>query len=369
MQAELSCLLGLVRAGYEVYFVEASGQEWEPCYDPATRQMTHDPETGLSILQREFAAFGLGEYWCYINGEGQFYGFGEAKLRELCGAAEFLFSRAGTSWREEFRQIPKRIYLDVDPAFTQMRMPSSGTPSKPGYASVSDFTDHFTLAANVGLPGCRIPLRGLNWQPAWPFYVPELYADLVSVPGESYTTVMSWDAYGEVEWDGETYGQKNLEFPLVAELPRRARLSCKIALAGGSEADRVAIREGGWKLVNANEATRTRKNYLAFIGDSRGELSICKNGYAKSRSGWFSDRTLAYLALGRPAVVQDTGLRDHLPVGRGLHLFSSTEEALEGLRRIEADYAAESRAAQDLAREYFSAEVSVAAMLRRAGVA
>lgn len=369
VQAELSCLLALEKAGFEVYFVEACGEEWAPCYDPGSQQMTHDPTSGLAILQAEMERLGMGERWCFVDGEGEFYGFGREKLGELCRAADLLFSRAGTTWREEFREIEKRIYLDVDPGFTQMRMPEPGVPSRPGYASVYDFTDHFTFAANVGRTECRIPLRGLNWQPTWPVYVPELYAGVAQSAGDRFTTVMSWDAYGEVEWEGEIYGQKSLEIEHVRELPKRAGLPCAMALAGASEEDRASIVRGGWELISANAVTKTRQNYLAFIAQSRGELSICKNGYAKSRSGWFSDRTLAYMALGRPAVVQDTGLCDHLPTGLGLHVFSNADEALEGLRRIEGDYARESAAATALAREFFGAERLLHDLLQRAGVA
>jgi hypothetical protein len=208
----------------------------------------------------------------------------------------------------------------------------------------------------------------LNWQPTWPVYVPELYAGVPLCAGDSFSTVMSWDAYGEVVWEGETYGQKSREIHHVRDLPKLAGVPCAMALAGGSEEDRAAIAQGGWELISANTVTKTRQNYLAFMAQSRGELSICKNGYAKSRSGWFSDRTLAYMALGRPAVVQDTGLSEHLPTGLGLHLFSSADEALEGLRRIQADYARESAAATALAREFFGAERLLHDLLQRAGV-
>lgn len=146
VQAELSCLLGLRAAGYDVYFVEASGEEWDPCYDPASGCMTHDPSTGLRILQEEMERHGMGQKWCYVDGEGGFHGLPARAFRELCQSADFLFSRAGTAWRDGFFLVGKRIYLDVDPGFTQMRMPPQATPSHPGYSSVYDFADHFSVA-------------------------------------------------------------------------------------------------------------------------------------------------------------------------------------------------------------------------------
>ena len=76
---------------------------------------------------------------------------------------------------------------------------------------------------------------------------------------------------------------------------------------------------------------------------------------SSTRSGWFSDRTECYLASGRPALVQDTGWTAHLPSGEGLLAFSSPEEALAGIDRINADYARHARRAAEIAREYFDA--------------
>jgi hypothetical protein len=74
-----------------------------------------------------------------------------------------------------------------------------------------------------------------------------------------------------------------------------------------------------------------------------------------TRSGWFSDRTECYLASGRPALVQDTGWSAHLAHGVGLLPFSSPDEALAGIDRINRDYAAHARQAREIAAEYFDA--------------
>ncbi len=38
--------------------------------------------------------------------------------------------------------------------------------------------------------------------------------------------------------------------------------------------------------------------YRAYITGSRGELSAAKHAYVKTWSGWFSDRSVCYLAAG-----------------------------------------------------------------------
>jgi hypothetical protein len=102
--------------------------------------------------------------------------------------------------------------------------------------------------------------------------------------------------------------------------------------------------------------TRTPWDYRDFIQGSRGEFGVAKSTYVATRSGWFSDRTSCYLASGRPALVQDTGWTAHLPSREGLLAFSSTDEALAGLDRINGDYARHARAAMEVAREHFDAE-------------
>jgi glycosyltransferase involved in cell wall biosynthesis len=74
------------------------------------------------------------------------------------------------------------------------------------------------------------------------------------------------------------------------------------------------------------------------------------------RGGWFSDRSVCYLASGRPVLLQDTGLGDWLPVGEGVVTFNNPEEAVQGIERINADYQRHRQAARRLAQEYFAAE-------------
>lgn len=369
VQAELSALLALEQLGYRVYFVEAAGDEWEPCYNPLTRCMTRDASAGIASLHGELEQWGLGERWCYVDGDGHFHGLSQQRLKQLCSEAAFLFSRAGCTWREEFFCCEKRIYLDVDPAFTQIKLPPPGTSSAPGYASVHDFTDHFTYASKIGEPDCLIPLRGLNWKPTWPVFVPELYQNVTAPTGSAYRTVMSWDAYGVVEWKGQSYGQKKWELPKIEKLPERFRgVTFELALAGGDAEAREALTTKGWHLVNANAATQTRETYLSYLAGARGEVSVAKHGYVATRSGWISDRTLAFLALGRPAIVQETGMSDHLPTGDGLVTFETPEEACEAVAAVEGNYEHHARKAKELVEAYFRPEHLVRPLLETAGL-
>jgi hypothetical protein len=88
----------------------------------------------------------------------------------------------------------------------------------------------------------------------------------------------------------------------------------------------------------------------------------------ETQSGWFSDRTAAYLASGKPTLIQDTGLGGGLPAGEGLIAFLTLEEAVDGARRLGRDYGAHAEAARALAERYLDSDVVLERMLGEAGV-
>jgi hypothetical protein len=112
--------------------------------------------------------------------------------------------------------------------------------------------------------------------------------------------------------------------------------------------------------------SRSLWDYRDFIQRSKGEFGVAKHAYVSRHSGWFSDRTECYLAALRPAVVQDTGWSAHLPAGVGLIGFTTPEEAIEGLARVDRDYARHARGAGDIAAEYFDASRVLPAFLETA---
>src|SRR5258705_2165617 len=110
----------------------------------------------------------------------------------------------------------------------------------------------------------------------------------------------------------------------------------ELAIAGAAQRDR--IRADGWTVTDAHTISATMDDYRAYLARSRGECSIAKNAYVATRSGWFSTRSAAYLACGKPIVVQDTGFPAHVPVGPGVHAFQTPDEAVTALATIRADY-------------------------------
>ena len=109
----------------------------------------------------------------------------------------------------------------------------------------------------------------------------------------------------------------------------------------------------GWRLRDAWDVSGTPESYRAYIQRSRGEFSVAKPTYVQLASGWISDRTVCYLASGKPAVVQYTGPSRYLPEAEGLFRFKSMDEALRGLAQAESDYERQCRQARALAEEHF----------------
>jgi hypothetical protein len=127
----------------------------------------------------------------------------------------------------------------------------------------------------------------------------------------------------------------------------------QLALTGSAPEKFV---EHGWEVLPGWVPSRTPCSYRSFIQESRAEFGVAKHGYVKMRGGWFSDRSVCYLASGRPVLVQDTGLDDWLPTGEGVVTFRDLPGAVAGIDKINADYERHRRAARRVAEEYFAPE-------------
>jgi hypothetical protein len=188
------------------------------------------------------------------------------------------------------------------------------------------------------------------------------------VAPDRLTTVGSWrGGYGRVEQDGELHGQKAHEFRKLAELPRATDVVLEAALAFDTEdvADRERLVAGGWRLRDP-ESTADTGLYRSYVSSSAGELSPAQGVYVATRTGWFSDRTACYLASGRPAVVQATGLDGHLPTGDGLLTFTTPADADACIDDLRERYPGHRAAARALAETHLAADVVLERLLAEA---
>jgi hypothetical protein len=179
-----------------------------------------------------------------------------------------------------------------------------------------------------------------------------------AAPRDRFTTVMTW----QIESFTDVGGNKDQEFVKFIDLPARSAQPFELAINGPQQ----LLREHGWTTVDAMQVSRTPSAYRGFIQSSKAEFGVAKHTYVATRSGWFSDRTECYLAAGRPALVQDTGWTAHLPCGDGLLAFSTPDQAIAGIDRINGGYGAHARRAREIAREHFDARVVLPRLLETA---
>jgi hypothetical protein len=360
---------GFRRLGCDVFYVEDTGQWF---YDPAAGTFVVDARAGAHWLAAAIddLAPGLAGRWSVRAPDGTVHGQDMAAVRRACTGADLFLNVSGASrLRDEHAGARVLAYVDTDPGYSQARAAAvdRGTVDPQMQDAVDVMRRHhvfFTLGEHVGAPDCAIPDVGIAWRPTrQPILLHRWEA--APAPDGAFTTVMSWriDPPAPIV-DGRVYGGKDVEFERFLDLPSRTPERLEVAIAGAAPRDR--IRAAGWAVTDAQAVSRTLADYRTYIAGSRGELSIAKNAYVASRSGWFSTRSAAYLATGRPVVLQDTGFSAHLPVGPGLHAFTTHAEAVDALAMIRADYARACRHAREVAVECFDAARVCARLLAEA---
>jgi hypothetical protein len=197
-----------------------------------------------------------------------------------------------------------------------------------------------------------------SWRTTRPPVIPELWEAHVNAAAERFTTVATWKNVGkDIRFRGETYHwSKHMNFLEVIDLPRRTLQRLELALEVDDEGARDLLVRHGWLITDAFEASRDLTAYQRHIERSRGEFTVSKDLVVRTRSGWFSDRSVCYLAAGKPVVTQDTGFGKYVPTGAGLFAFQTVEEAAAALDEVNRDYARHCRAARGIAEEYFAAD-------------
>jgi hypothetical protein len=350
----LMYLLGLRALGHDVLYIEDTG---ECIYDPEQNTRSLDPSYGTRYIHSALEPFGLGNSWSFVNYDGSYHGLRADAVRAYCAEADLFINLSGGSWfwRDEYARIPRRVFIDSDPVFTQLAIAK-------GEAWYVDFFrgfNHlFTFGANIGTSASDVPDGGFAWHKTWQPVVTELWRTQAPPAAPRFTTVMTWRTESFTDVDGN----KDREFRRFLDLPRRTHHPLTLAING----PQTLLRKHGWTTIDAMSVSRSLWDYRDFIQGSKGEFGIAKHAYVSRRSGWFSDRTECYLAAGRPAVVQDTGWSAHVPVGTGLLPFSSADEAVDALDLVDRDYSRHARRAAEIATEYFEASRVLPSFLERA---
>lgn len=350
-------LVGLQRLGHEVYFYEDFG--WpDSCYDPSRDIMSADPTYGVGFLRDLLTPYGLGERWCYLSENGRAHGMSRKDLADLCRDSDLYINLSNLNWIDELKVCRRRVLVDTDPVFTQIGAIGMG-------GRFEDYDRLFTFGENVHQDGCTMPTAGKHWIPTRQPVVLELWPVTPVPTNGDLTTLTNVMAYGEHRHEGISYGQKDREFAQFINLPGYVPVRLRLALAGGEEMQRI-LRDHGWVIDNPLEASRKPEIYQRYIQQSLGEWCVAKHGYVSTHSGWFSERSAAYLASGRPVIVQDTGFSRFLPAGEGLFAFGSMQQAVDAIHAVVRNPEAHARAARTLAEEFFDSDQVLTKLLENA---
>ncbi|MEK0448850.1 MAG: hypothetical protein RL088_1118 [Verrucomicrobiota bacterium] len=363
-------IVGLQRLGHEVYYIEDSARY---PYNPVTYEENENYTYAAEVLGRLARQFGFEGRWSYcarfLPGNPT-AGMPLEKVRELYKSADAVLNVCGAQeFNEDLLACHNLLYVESDPGVEQIKVDK-------GEQKTRDYLDRhralFTFGENVGTEHFPVPLHNARWLPTRQPVVTDFWKT-ARPPAESavFTTIANWNTSGrkDIEWRGEKYlWSKSLEFLKFIEAPRLAGETFEMATTIREEAIRDQFAHNNWRLVSPDQLSIEWDSYLRYIQESRGEFTAAKDQYVRLNTGWFSDRTACYLAAGRPAITQETGFTRLYGGKQGLLAFQTTDEIVAHVRAIRADYATHSRAAFEIAAEYFEATKVLAAMLDRAGV-
>jgi hypothetical protein len=350
----LNWILGLRKLGFDTYFVEQIRRN--SCIDARGKTTSFEESENLKYFQAITQGFGLeGRASLVYENGAAVVGLSLNELARVARDAVVLINITGHLTLKPIKNLLRcKVYVDLDPGFIQF-WKASGCLD----AGFDDHDYYFTIGENIGSPSCSIPTAGIQWRTTRQPVVLEEWPRFTTSDRKRFTTVAAWRGpYGAITSNGKRLGLKVHEFRKVLQLPERVNASFEIALDidANDSADRHALESHGWRIVDAEEAVPDPFSFRRYVQDSAAEFSVAKEMYVATTSGWFSDRTVRYLASGKPALIQDTGLARHFPLGRGLLAFRTLEEAVDGVERISSDYDSHCEAARRIAEEFFDSE-------------
>jgi hypothetical protein len=343
----LQYLLGFRRLGWRTTFVDRIVAN---SADPEARY-------ARAVLERFEIPYAL------VRSDGTTVGIPRSALVRRLRSAIFLMNVMGFLDDDDLlAAAPRRVFLDIDPGFGQMWR-------ELGLADVFEGHDDFvTIAENIGRRGCTVPTCGLTWLTTPQPVVLEQWPCVAG--GRAFTSVVRWrGSYAPIDYRGRTYGLRVHEFRRFMELPRRTKRRFELALDidAADAPDREALATHGWRLADPRRVAGDPWRYRSYIQASGGEFMVAKQLYAETRSGWLSDRSLCYLASGKPVVATDTGFGASYGGAEGLLAYSSLDEAATAVEAVCSDYGRHARAARALAEDRFDSDKVLGRLLASLG--
>ena len=362
----LSWVLGLKRLGFQVFFIEQIAPD--ACVDKAAVKAAFDDCENLQYFRQTIEQFGMTgcAALVYNNGE-EIWGATQKELIDRAASADLLVNISGhLSLEFLMSRLRRKVYVDIDPGFTQFWHADPNTAFR---LEGHDF--YFTIAENIGAADCSIPNGDIHWRTTrQPVVLDDWHArDHSQHP---FTTIANWRGpFGMINAGNRTFGLKVHEFRKFVDLPRQSSQRFQIALNihSGDSKDLEMLIEHGWQIEDPLAVCNGPLAFREYVQNSAAEFSVAQGIYVDTNSGWFSDRTVRYLASGKPALVQETGFSRNLPVGEGLLSFRTLAEAVAGAELIARDYDEHSRAARAIAEDHFASDKVLGRLIDELGIA
>lgn len=345
--------LGLRDAGCRVFWLESVSSSMEGLAEDELRPAIAD-------LEARLAPFGLADDFVLVSfrNDTLLHPPSSDEVFEADLLLNFVYGAP-----ERFvRRFPRSALIDIDPGLLQIWMDRR-------QIEVSPHDRFFTIGETVGTEVARFPTCGIDWHytappvylPAWPLIPPR--------PGGRYTTVTGWwDEW--MEFEGETFSnEKRTAFLEYVDLPARSPADLELAIIIDKETARrdvPLLEQHGWSVTESRRICDTPEHFRRYVQDSRGEFTRARPSSARLGTTWIGDRTLCYLASGRPAVVEAAASGRCAFDDGGLHRFSTMDEAARALAEVESDYDRHCRRARQIAEERFDATVVAGAVVERA---
>lgn len=346
MWVPMQYVLGFRKLGLDAYWIDRV-----PRVDP--RKQPHSIDYLMQRFRTAMERFGLQEGYCVRYDDGtRYFGLDREEYRDLVSEAKLLVNLGGhLPPGSRLTSVPRRVYLDVDPGFTQIW----ATQTDIGLTRHNFFV---TIGQKVGSPEFEIPTNGVDWRPILPPVHMESWPANIDDACTRFGTLADWRGSQDAIFEGDFYGSKRAEFIRFLHVPMKSGQRIELALCiGQHDHEDMGLLDGhGWRVRDPYEYAGDLQAYREFIRYSRAEFSVAKSGYVKAHSGWVSDRTACYLAAGKPALVQATGFEESITTGSGLLAFRDVDEAVDGIRTINDDYLAHCKAARRMAEEHFDSD-------------
>lgn len=363
----LHYLAGLRRLGLDVWYVEDIGDVMAT----GSLDWGYDPMPNVRYLASRMDEIGLGDRWIYrpYGDRGDWYGNGgDDDVARLYRIADAAFNICGFRYVAPAEGIEAPlVYVDTDPGERQVAV---ATDVQWRIEELDQYAVLATYAENLGTVSCRLPATRYEWVPTRPPVIMDWWAaDLVS-DATPFTTISHWSGVPDkwLEWEGKRYEwRKDKLFRRVMDVAAQSPRPLELALRAINATERDELETAGWRIADAADLDPPEA-YRAYICGSAGEFTIAKEQYTKLGTGWFSDRSVCYLAAGRPVITEDTGFGRNLPSGEGLFAFTDSDSALSAIEAVASDYPRHARAAREIAREFFATDRVLTDLCKRVGL-